>query len=259
MTAAAPGLPADLEGGLRRLRLGAMRRLAPELLVTAKTQRWAPEEFLRTLVETEIASRDASNARGRLKTAAFPVIKTLEEFNVASSSVAPATFDYLASLEWIAATENLCLVGPAGTGKSHLLVALGHAAVDAGHRVRYFTAAELVETLYRGLADNSVGRVIEQILKADLILIDEIGFAPLDENGAQLFFRLVAAAYERRSLGIGSHWPFESWGRFLPEHTTAVSLLDRLLHHAVVVATEGESHRMKEARAKGAARTNTTA
>jgi DNA replication protein DnaC len=120
------------------------------------------------------------------------------------------------------------------------------------HRVRYFTAAELVETLYRGLADNSVGRVIESILKADLVLIDEIGFAPLDDNGAQLLFRLVAAAYERRSLGIGSHWPFEDWGRFLPEHTTAVSLLDRLLHHAVLVATQGESYRMKQARARGA-------
>jgi len=251
MTAAAPVLPGDLEVGLRRLRLGAMRRLAPELLVTAKTQRWVPEEFLRTLVETEIASRDASNARGRLKAASFPVTKTLEEFNVASSSVKAATFDYLVSLEWIAAKENLCLVGPAGTGKSHLLVALGHAAVDAGHRVRYFTAAELVETLYRGMADNSVGRVIESILRAELIIIDEVGFAPLDDNGAQLFFRLVAAAYERRSLGIGSHWPFEEWGRFLPEHTTAVSLLDRLLHHAVLVPTTGESFRMKEARAKG--------
>ena len=172
MTAPAPVLAADLEAGLRRLRLGAMRHLAPELLVTAKTQRWSPEEFLRTLVEAEIASRDASNALGRLKTAAFPVTKTIDEFDVAASSVKPATFDYLASLEWIAARENLCLVGPAGTGKSHLLVALGHAAVDAGRRVRYFTAAELVETLYRGLADNSVGRVIETILKADLILID---------------------------------------------------------------------------------------
>ena len=140
---------------------------------------------------------------------------------------------------------------PAGTGKSHLLVALGHEAVTAGRRVRYFSAAELVENLYRGLADNSVGRMIETILKADLILIDEIGFAPLDATGAQLFFRLVAAAYERRALGIGSHWPFEDWGRFLPEHTTAVSLLDRLLHHSVVVVTEGESFRMKEARAKG--------
>ena len=251
MTAATPALAGDLDLGLRRLRLGAMRRLAPDLLVTAKTQRWAPDEFLRTLIEAEIASRDASNTRGRLKQAAFPVRKTLDEFNVAASSVKPATFAYLASLEWITARENACLVGPAGTGKSHLLVALGHAAVEAGHRVRYFTAAELVETLYRGLADNSVGRVIDTILKADLILIDEIGFAPLDDNGAQLLFRLVAAAYERRALGIGSHWPFEEWGRFLPEHTTAVSLLDRLLHHAVLVATEGESYRMKEARAKG--------
>jgi len=124
--------------------------------------------------------------------------------------------------------------------------------VSAGLRVRYFTAAALVENLYRGLADNSVGRVIEQILKADLILIDEIGFAPMDDTGAQLFFRLVAAAYERRSLGIGSHWPFEDWGRFLPEHTTAVSLLDRLLHHAVVVPTQGDSYRMTQARQRGA-------
>jgi DNA replication protein DnaC len=251
MSTTPPPLPVDLEAGLRRLRLGAMRQLSPELLVVAKTQRWQPEEFLRTLVEAEIASRDASNARGRLKAAAFPVSKTLDEFDVEASSVPQATFDYLASLEWIAAKENLCLVGPAGTGKSHLLVALGHHAVEVGRRVRYFTATELVETLYRGLADNSVGRVIEQILKADLILIDEIGFAPMDDTGAQLFFRIVAAAYERRSLGIGSHWPFEDWGRFLPEHTTAVSLLDRLLHHGVVVATSGESFRLKEARQRG--------
>jgi DNA replication protein DnaC len=243
-----PPLAADIEAALRRLRLSAMRTLAPELLVTAKTQRWKPEEFLRILVEAEITSRDASNARNRLKVAAFPVKKTLEEFDLAASSVKAATFDYLSNLEWIRAKENLCLVGPAGTGKSHLLVALGHAAIGAGHRVRYFSAVELVETLYRGLADNSVGRVLEGILRADLILIDEIGFAPMDNTGAQLFFRLVAAAYERRSLGVASHWPFEDWGRFLPDHSTAVSLLDRLLHHNVLVVTEGESFRMKEAR-----------
>jgi DNA replication protein DnaC len=137
-----------------------------------------------------------------------------------------------------------------GTGKSHLLVALGAAAVQAGHKVRYHTAAELTETLYRGLADNSVGKVIDTLLRNDLILIDEVGFAPLDDTGAQLLFRVVAAAYERRALGIASHWPFESWGRFLPEHTTAVSLLDRLLHHASVVITDGDSYRMREARAR---------
>ncbi|MDA8356726.1 MAG: IS21-like element helper ATPase IstB [Actinomycetota bacterium] len=243
-------LAADLDAALRRLRLRAMRTLAPELLVVAKTQRWVPEEFLRTLVEAEIASRDASNAAGRMKTAAFPVAKSLDEFDVSASSVPRASFDYLASLEWVDAKENLCLVGPAGTGKSHLLVALGRHAVEAGKRVRYFSAADLVETLYRGLADNSVGRVIEQILRADLIVVDEIGFAPMDDTGAQLFFRVVSAAYERRSLGIGSHWPFEDWGRFLPETNTAVSLLDRLLHHSVVVATSGESFRLRESRQK---------
>jgi DNA replication protein DnaC len=258
VTAPTPTLAPDLHAGLRRLKLAAMRTLAPELLVTAKTQRWAPEELLRTLVEAEICARDASNARHRLKAAAFPVAKTLQEFDVAASSIPRATFDYLASLEWIGAHENLCLVGPAGTGKSHTLIALGVAAVQAGHRVRYFTAAELVETLYRGLADNSVGRGIETLLRADLVIVDELGFAPLDDTGAQLLFRFVAAAYERRALGIGSHWPFDQWGRFLPEHTTAVSLLDRLLHHSIVVVTEGESFRMRQARSQGGTRMNKT-
>ena len=254
MSTDAPALPADLVTGLKRLKLAAMRSLAPELLVVAKTQRWRPEDFLRTLVEAEIAARDASNARNRLRTANFPVTKTLEEFDLAASSVPKASFDYLASLEWIRARENPCFLGPAGTGKSHLLVALGHAAVEAGHRVRHFSAAELVETLYRGLADNSVGKVIDQTLRSEFVIVDELGFAALDDACTQMLFRFVAAAYERVSLGVASHWPFDQWGRFLPEPTTAVSLLDRLLHHSVVVLTDGESFRMREAKKKGGPR-----
>ena len=116
MNAAPPALAPDLVEGLRRLKLAAMRQLAPELLVTAKTQRWTPEELLRTLIEAEITARDASNARSRMKAAAFPVTKTIEEFNRSASNVPAATLDYLASLEWINARENLCLVGPAGRG-----------------------------------------------------------------------------------------------------------------------------------------------
>ena len=251
MSTTAPPLDADLTAGLRRLKLAAMRQLAPELLITAKTQRWTPEEVLRALVVAEIAARDASNERARIKAAAFPVLKTIEEFDLAASSIPAPTWAYLTSLEWVRARENVALIGPAGTGKSHTLIALGHAAVLAGHRVRYVTAADLVETLYRGLADNTVGKTIEALLRNDVVLVDEIGFAPLDDTGAQLLFRFVAAAYERRSLGIASHWPFEAWGRFMPEHTTAVSMLDRLLHHCHVTTTDGDSYRMRQAKTKG--------
>jgi DNA replication protein DnaC len=247
MTTLAP----DLLAGLKRLQLAHIRPTLPELLQTAKTQRWAPEELLRTLVVTEIAGRDAARQTALLKAANFPVTKTFEEFKVAASTVPQPTFDYLASLEWIRARENLCVIGPPGTGKSHLLVAAGRAAVLAGQRVRYAVAADLVETLYRGLADNSVGKGIESLLRHDLIIVDELGFAPLDDVGTQLLFRFVAAAYERRSLAVASHWPFDQWGRFLPQHSTAAALLDRLLHHAVVVVTDGESFRLKEARARG--------
>jgi DNA replication protein DnaC len=246
-------LPADLEAGLKRLKLSTIRTKAPEILLTAKTQRWAPEETLRVLVDLEIASRDASNTRNRMTNARFPVVKTFDEFHLAESSIPRASHDYLTTLDWIARADNLCLVGPAGTGKTHYLIALGRAAVEAGHKIRYFTAIELVEHLYRAVADNTVGRAIENVCRNDLIVIDEIGFAPLDHTGCQLMFRLIAAAYERRSVAIASHSPFEAWGRFLPDQPTAVSLLDRLCHHAHIITTTGDSYRLTHRTAGGTA------
>lgn len=254
MSTAPPPLAPDLEQGLRRLRLATIRAQAPEVLQVAKTQRWSPEELLRTLIGAEITAREAAMRTARLRAAGFPVPKALDEFQLALSSIPQATFSYVASLEWIRARENLLLLGPAGTGKSHVLIGAGHLAVDQGLRVRYFVAADLVEMLYRGLADNTVGRLIDGLLRNDLVMVDEVGFAPLDDTGTQLLFRFVAAAYERRSLGLASHWPFEDWGRFLPIQSTAASLLDRLLHHAVVIVTSGESFRMREARARGGGR-----
>jgi DNA replication protein DnaC len=115
----APPLASDVVAGLKRLKLAQIRQMAPDTLQQAKIQRWAPEELLRTFVEAEIAARDAANQRLRLRAAGFPVAKTLQEFKVAASRIPQATFDYLAGLAWIRAAENLCLVGPAGTGKSH--------------------------------------------------------------------------------------------------------------------------------------------
>ena len=241
----AAALPADIEAGLKRLKLSTIRRAAPEVLLTAKTQRWAPEETLRVLIDMEIASRDKSNTANRMTMARFPIGKTFDEFNLAESSIPKASHDYLITLDWIGRADNVCLVGPAGTGKTHYLIALGTAAVEAGHKVRYFTAVELVEHLYRAVADNTVGKAIEAVCRNDLIIIDEIGFAPLDHTGCQLMFRLIAAAYERRAVAIASHSPFDTWGRFLPDQPTAVSLLDRLCHHAHIIATNGDSYRLK--------------
>ena len=161
MTATAPPLEADLVAGLKRLQLAHFRAVAAETLQTATTQRWTPEALLRALITTEVTGRNAANLAARLKAAGFPVAKSFDDFQVAASSVPPATVDYVASLEWLRARENLCLIGPAGTGKSHLLVAAGQAAVLAGFKVKYTIAADLVETLYRGLADNTVGKVID--------------------------------------------------------------------------------------------------
>ena len=240
----APVLDPGIENGLKRLKLSTIRRIAPELLITAKTQRWTPEELLRTLIEAEIVARDTSNTATRMTAARFPIRKTLNEFNITESSIPQPSHDYLVTLDWIRQTTNLCLIGPAGTGKSHYLIALGHAAITAGYKVRYFTAIDLVEHLYRATADNTVGKTIETLCRNDLLILDEIGFAPLDHTGCQLLFRLMSAAYERRSIAIGSHSPFQTWGRFLPDQPTAVSLLDRLCHHAHIITTTGDSYRL---------------
>jgi len=241
-------LDPELEAGLRRLKLRRIRELAPELLMTARTQRWRPEELLATLVREEIGAREHSNLLLRLKQAQFPSNKTLDGFDPGVSELPPQTFSFLASLEWLGRSEDLCLAGPAGTGKSHLGQALGRAAVQAGHRVRFFAADELIEALYRGLADNTVGKLIASLLRNDLVIVDDLGFTALDRTAADHLFRFINTAYERRSLIITTNVPFERWTEFLPDETIATAILDRFLHHCHVIALSGESYRLRESR-----------
>jgi DNA replication protein DnaC len=241
-------LDGELEAGLRRLKLRRVRELAPELLQTARTQRWPPEELLAVLMREEIAARERSNLARRLAAAQFPGHKTLDAFDPTASELPRATFEFLRSLEWLEHTDNLVFAGPAGTGKSHLGEALGRAACHAGHRVRFFSADDLVEALYRGLADNTVGKLIAGLLRNELVIIDDLGFTAMDRVAAEHLFRLVAAAYEQRSLIISTNVEFERWTRFLPDETVATPILDRLLHHCHVVRLAGESFRLREAR-----------
>ena len=208
MTAAPPPLAPDIAAGLRRLKLAAMRQLAPELLITAKTQRWAPEELLRTLIDAEITAREASNARTRMKTAAFPVIKTLDELD-RPRPPSPAR-PWTTSPPWNGSPPRRTC---AWSGRRH-----GQEPCPGLPGRRRCPRRAQGPLLHRRRPDRHPlprpgrqlrRRIIENLLRNDLILVDEVGFAPLDDTGAQLLFRFVSAAYERRALGIASHWPFD--------------------------------------------------
>ncbi|MBA3281235.1 MAG: ATP-binding protein, partial [Acidimicrobiia bacterium] len=167
-----PPLDDDLEALLRRMRLPYIRRAAPEVLATAKAQRWEPAEVLRVLLVEEIAGRDRSSAATRLAAAGFPTGKTFDVWDPTISSIPAPTQTALRTLEWVQRHENLVVCGPSGTGKTMFLEALGHDAVHAGRRVAWFSLETLGILVRRHRADDTVTRAITRILRADLIVID---------------------------------------------------------------------------------------
>ncbi len=230
----------------RRLRLPYLRRAADEVLATAKAQRWEPAEVLRALLEAEVAGRDASMIENRRKRARFPTGKTFSSFEPGRSSIGAPTLQALGTLEWIERRENLVVAGPSGTGKSHLLEALGHVAIEQRRSVVWFSIEELGVLVRRHRIDESVGKALVPALRADVIVVDDIGLLPITEDAAEGLYRLVDAAYERRSVAISSNLHPSGFDQLMPP-SLATALVDRLLHHAHVVQTTGESIRLQDA------------
>ena len=189
-------LPAELDRLLRRLRMPYVRRAAPEVIATARSQRWEPAEVLRVLLSEEAAGRDQATTRIRRRTSRLPAGKTLDAWEEKASSIAKATQQALATLEWVGRAENLCLCGPSGTGKSHYVEALGHLAIDQGKTVAWHTLETLTALLRRHRADDSVDKAIAKLTRADLIVIDDVGLLPVSTDAAEALFRVVDAAYE---------------------------------------------------------------
>ena len=175
---APPPLPEELTTLLRRMRLPYLRTAAPEVLATARAQRWDPAETLRVLLAEEVAGRDDATRRQHRRAAGLPAGKTFASWREADSSIPTPTQHALATLEWIGRAENLAVTGPSGTGKTHLVEALAHAAIDAGRRVAWFTLESLTAAVGRAGADGSVARTITKITRADLIVVDDIGMLP---------------------------------------------------------------------------------
>jgi DNA replication protein DnaC len=201
---------------------------------------------LRVLLVEEVAGRDSATRRMRRRAAGFPSGKTLESWRAGDSSIPEPTQAALRTLEWVGRAENLAITGPSGTGKSHFIEALGHAVIDAGMRVAWFSLESLTATLARAKVDASVSRAVARICRAELVVIDDIGMLLAGQEAAEAFYRVVDAAYERRSVAVSSNLHPAGFDTIMPK-TLATAAVDRLLHHAHLVVTEGGSLRLAEA------------
>ena len=241
-------LAGEVEALCRRLRLRYVREQAPDVLLTAKAQRWEPAELLRVLLQAEVEGRERSTTETRRRQARFPAGKTFDTWDAKRSSIAGATQQALRTLEWVGRHENVVVCGPSGTGKSHLCEALGQQGVDAGLRVAWFGIEDLGALVRRHRVDDSIAKAFTPVLRADLVIVDDIGLLPLSADAAEGLYRLVDAAYERRSLAISSNLHPSGFDQLM-DRTIATALVDRLMHHAHVLVTDGDSIRLADAMA----------
>ena len=198
-TPAPPPLPGELERLLHRLRLPYVRRAAPDVIATATSQRWEHAEVLRVLLAEEAAGRDQATIRTRRRASNLPAGKTFDAWEPERSVIPSATQQALRTLEWIDRHEVLAICGPSGTGKSHFIEALGHQAIDKGRTVTWHTPETLAQLLRRHRVDDSVNKAIGKLIRVDLVVIDEVGLLPISADAAEALFRVVDAAYEKRS------------------------------------------------------------
>ncbi len=226
-----------------------MRRAAPDVVATAASQRWDPAEVLRDLLTEEAAGRDQATIQSRRRASQLPAGKTFDAWESAASSIPKQTQQALRTLEWIGRAENPCVAGPSGSGKSHFGVALGHLAIDHGKTVAWHTLETLAGLLRRHRVDDSVSKAIGKLIRADLILIDDVGLLPVSPDAAEALFRVVDAAYEKRSIALTSNLHPAGFDELMPK-TLATATVERLLHHAHVLLTDGpESYRLTQATA----------
>jgi DNA replication protein DnaC len=244
-----PPLPDEVDRLLRRLRMPYVRKAAPEVIATATAQRWEPAEVLRVLLAEEARGRDEATIRMRRRQSGLPAGKTFDASNEDASPIPKPTQQTLRTLEWIQRAEALCVCGPSGTGKSHLVEALGHLAIDKGKTVAWHTLESLAVMLRRHRADDTVSRAIARLIRADLIVVDDIGMLPVAPDAAEALFRVVDAAYEKRSIALTSNIHPAGFDELMLK-TLATATVDRLLHHAHVLITEGtDSYRLAQATA----------
>lgn len=223
------------------------RRNLDDLLETALIQKWSPTQVLEAFLTTEADGRAAIGLKRRLGILGIPENKTFDTFDTTQSSIPAPTINFLEALTWIKNKENLVIAGPSGTGKTHLIQALAHKCVTQGGKAKWMTMTNISEMVTSYQIDNTLSKQVKRLVNTDLLIIDDIGLLPVTDAGAQGLYRIIEAAYEKTSIALSSNIHPAKFDQLMPK-TIATAAVDRLLHHAHMITTSGDSIRMSQAR-----------
>lgn len=242
----------QIAGLLEKLKMEHLSSQLDTVCEQASKRDLGYREFLEEALSVEWRGRHQRGVESRLAQARFPWVKTLEQFDLSfQPSIDRKVIRELAGLGFIERAENVIFLGPPGVGKTHLAIALGVKAVEAGYRVQFLTLETLLGRLNRAAQENRLERQLQLLVYPKLLILDEMGYLPMNRTEASLFFRLLSRRYERASLVITSNKSFLDWGEIFNDQVLATAILDRLLHHSTTVNIKGESYRLKEKRRAG--------
>jgi DNA replication protein DnaC len=235
------------------LKLAGIMDAYPALAARASEEEQSFTDFLEGVLVAERDFRRARSAATLVRMAGFPAVKTLEDYDFKFASSAPKRqIEQLASLAFVARKENAVFLGPSGVGKTHLAIAMGHKAANAGIKTQFTTAADLILKVEVAQRQGRLSDVLRSMSRVSLLIVDEIGYLPLHREQAHLFFQIVAARYEKGSTIMTSNLSFGAWDQaFAGDRVLTAAMLDRLLHHAQVIQIQGESYRLKDKRKAG--------
>ena len=241
-----------LHNNLQYLKLDTIEEILDNYMELAAREEKPTMEVLDYLLEQERKHRDAAAIDRRMKSAVFPVIKTLGDFDFDfQPSIERSVIEDLTTLRFVHNAENVVLLGPPGVGKSHLATALGIEAVKAGFSAYFVNASNLIERLKKAKREGVFEKKIRDFTKYKLLIIDEIGYLPFDEEGAHCLFQLISKRYEKSSTIFTSNKSYGEWGEIFQDHVIAAAVLDRILHHCTTINIKGESYRLKERKKQG--------